>query len=297
MRALKESRHPADDREPDPGGTMGFLEHLEELRRRLIRALIALVAGMAVAFVFADRIADFVLGPTLRALPEGSRLVTTRPGEGFAFYFDLALIGGVVLAAPFITYQVWRFIAPGLYAREKRLVVPIVLMGTVGTIVGAAFTHYLLYPSTIEFFASFNSRFTTYLPRLEDTFDLYKSLLLAMVGVFQIPTLVFFLAKLGIVTARFLVRHIPYAVLIIFTAAAFLTSSPDWWNQTFVAIPMVGMYLFSILVAWLAAPRDRESSDGAQHLRLVITASMLEGARRHHRERIDTRRRQWPRPL
>ena len=156
---------------------MGFLEHLDELRRRLVRALIALAAGMAVAFVFSDRIADFVLGPTLRLLPPGSQLVTTRPGEGFAFYFDLALIGGVVLAAPFITYQVWRFIAPGLYTREKRLAIPIVLMGAVGTLAAAAFTHYLLYPSTIEFFAKFNSRFTTYLPRLEDTFGLYKSLL------------------------------------------------------------------------------------------------------------------------
>jgi sec-independent protein translocase protein TatC len=259
--------------------------------------LIALAAGMAVAFTFADRIADFVLGPTLRALPKGSQLVTTRPGEGFAFYFDLALIGGVVLAAPFITYQVWRFVAPGLYRREKRLAIPIVLMAAVGTVAGAAFSHYLLYPSTIEFFARFNSRFTTYLPRLEDTFGLYKSLLLAMVAVFQIPTLVFFLAIMGLVTARFLWRNVHYAILIIFTAAALLTSSPDWWNQTIVAGPMVAMYLLSIVVAWLAAPRDRGTSDQAQNLKLVITASMLEHARRHHRGRVDPRRRQWPRPL
>ena len=276
---------------------MGFLEHLDELRRRLIRALIALAAGMAVAFLFLDRIADFVLGPTLRALPQGTRLVTTRPGEGIAFYFDLALLGGVVLAAPFITYQIWRFIAPGLYAREKRLVIPIVLMATFGTIAGAAFAHYLLFPSTIEFFARFNSRFTAYMPRLEDTFGLYKSLLLAMVGVFQIPTLVLFLARMGLVTPRFLWRHIDYAVLIIFTAAAVLTSSLDWWNQTIVAGPMVAMYLLSIVVAWLAAPRDRASVDSSQPLRLVITASMLEGVRRRERARTASTRGQWPRAL
>jgi len=276
---------------------MGFLEHLDELRRRLIRALIALAAGMAVAFAFLDRIAEFVLGPTLRALPEGTKLVTTRPGEGIAFYFDLALIGGVVLAAPFITYQIWRFVAPGLYAREKRLVIPIVLMATFGTIAGAAFAHYLLFPSTIEFFARFNSRFTAYLPRLEDTFGLYKSLLLAMVGVFQIPTLVLFLARMGLVTPRFLWRRIDYAVLIIFIAAAVLTSSVDWWNQTIVAGPMVAMYLLSIVVAWLAAPRDRESVDGGQPLRLVITASMLEGVRRHERARAASTRGKWPRAL
>jgi len=276
---------------------MGFLEHLDELRRRLIRALVALGAGMAVAFFFLDRIAELVLGPTLRALPKGATLVTSRPGEGIAFYFDLALIGGVVLAAPFITYQVWRFVAPGLYTREKRLAIPVVLMAVVGTVAGAAFTHYLLFPSTIEFFARFNSRFTVYMPRLEDTFGLYKSLLLAMVGVFQIPTLVLFLARMGLVTPRFLWRNFPYAVLIIFTAAALLTSSLDWWNQTIVAGPMVAMYLLSIVVAWLAAPRDREAADGSQQLRLVITASMLEGVRRRERARHASIRGQWPRAL
>ena len=276
---------------------MGFLEHLDELRRRLIRALIALGAGMGVAFFFLDRIASFVLGPTLRALPAGTKLVTSRPGEGIAFYFDLALIGGVVLAAPFVTYQVWRFVAPGLYSRERRLVIPVVLMATAGTIAAAAFTHYVLFPSTIAFFAQFNSRFTTYMPRLDDTFGLYKSLLLAMVAVFQIPTLVLFLARIGLVTARFLWRNTHYAILIIFSAAAVLTSSPDWWNQTIVAGPMVAMYLLSIVVAWLAAPRDRESADSAQHLRLVITASMLEGVRRRERARHASIRGQWPRAL
>jgi len=263
---------------------MGFLDHLEELRRRLIRALIALAAGMGIAFFFVDRIAAFVLGPTLRALPPGTRLITTRPGEGIAFFFDLALIGGVVLAAPFITYQIWRFVAPGLYSREKRLAIPLLLMAVAGTAAGALFTHYLLFPSTIEFFAQFNSRFTIYTPRLEDTFGLYKSLLLAMVAVFQIPTLVFFLAKLGLVTARFLLRNTHYAVLIIFTAAAVLTSSPDWWNQTIVAAPMIAMYLVSVVVAWLVSPRDLEASDRSRHLRLVVSASLLNQARRHRRQ-------------
>jgi sec-independent protein translocase protein TatC len=303
MTSRRTSRRPAEDSEANSGGMMGFLEHLDELRRRLIRSLIALGTSIAVAFLFLDHIADFVLGPTLRALPEGAKLVTTRPGEGIAFYFDLALIGGVVLAAPFITYQIWRFVAPGLYAREKRLAIPVVLMATVGTVAGAAFAHYLLYPTTIEFFARFNSRFTAYMPRLEDTFGLYKGLLLAMVAVFQIPTLVFFLATIGLVTARFLWRHTHYAVLIIFSAAALLTSSPDWWNQTIVALPMLAMYLLSIAVAWLAGPRDRDAADRGDHpfddarsrLKLVITASMIDQVRRRHR--AESAPRQWPRAL
>jgi sec-independent protein translocase protein TatC len=295
MTSRRTSRRPAGDHDPEPGGMMGFLEHLDELRRRLIRAGIALIAGMAVAYAFLDRIAEFVLGPTLRALPAGTQLITTRPGEGIAFYFDLALIGGVLLAAPFITYQAWRFIAPGLYTREKRLMLPVVLLAAIGTLAAAAFTHYLLFPSTIEFFSRFNSRFTVYTPRLEDTFGLYKSLLLAMVGVFQIPTLVFFLARMGLVTARFLWRNLHYAVLIIFTAAALLTSSPDWWNQSIVALPMLAMYVLSIAVAWLAAPRDRGTVEGGDHLKLVITASVIDHVRRRHR--AETAPRQWPRAL
>src|SRR6185295_2109963 len=153
MTSGRTSRRPAGDADSAPGGMMGFLEHLDELRRRLIRGAIALIAGMAVAYAFLDRIAEFVLGPTIRVLPAGTKLITTRPGEGIAFYFDLALIGGVVLAAPFITYQVWRFIAPGLYSREKRLAIPVVLLAAIGTLAGSAFTHYLLFPSTIEFFS------------------------------------------------------------------------------------------------------------------------------------------------
>lgn len=107
---------------------MGFLEHLDELRSRIIRCLIAVAAGMIVAAMFAERLTAFVMAPTLRAVG-GASLLTTKPGEGFAFYFDVLLIGGVILSAPLVGYQVWRFIAPGLYAHERRLVLPFVLMG------------------------------------------------------------------------------------------------------------------------------------------------------------------------
>ena len=171
---------------------MGFLEHLEELRKRIIRACLAIGVGMLVAFMFVDRIANFVLAPTLRMLPPGTMLIFTRPGEGFSFYLDIALIGGVVLAAPFVMYQVWRFIAPGLYAQEKRLAIPFVVMTTMGTIGGALFSHYILFPAMISFFGTFNSPAMKFTPRVEDTFDLYKMMLIGMVVVFQIPTLVFF---------------------------------------------------------------------------------------------------------
>src|ERR671918_2699490 len=116
--------HPESDDAAE--GVMGFLEHLDELRSRLIRSCIAIALGLVAAYFFVDRIAEFVLAPTLAVLPPGAYLQLTKPGGGFAFYLDIALIGGSLLASPYVLYQLWRFIAPGLHAREKRLAVPFV---------------------------------------------------------------------------------------------------------------------------------------------------------------------------
>jgi len=264
---------------------MGFLEHLDELRTRIIRSCIALAIGMLITFAFIGRIADFVLGPTLAALPPGTSLIMTRFGEGLSFYMDLALLGGVVFAAPFVTYQVWRFIAPGLYARERRLALPFVTLAICGTLAGALFTHYVLFPSMIAFFGTFDSPRMRLMPRVEDAFELYKNMLIGMVAVFQVPTLVLFLARLRLVTARFLWRHLGYAVLASFIAAALLTPSLDPWNQTVFAAPMIVLYIISIGIAWAVAPRrsDADASSTSPHLKLVFAATVLEQASRRHR--------------
>jgi sec-independent protein translocase protein TatC len=275
---------PEEQSANDLGETkMGFLEHLDELRTRLIRSCMAVAAGMFVAFLFVDRVADFVLAHTLRMLPPGASLIMTRPGEGLSFYLDLALMGGVVLAAPFVTYQVWRFIAPGLYLREKRLVLPFIALATVGTLAGAAFSHYLLFPSMMAFFRTFDSSRMRFMPRVEDTFDLYRNTLIGMVAVFQIPTLVFFLARMRLISARFLWCHIKYAVLIIFIVAAVLTPSADPWNQTLFAAPMMALYVISIGVAWLVAPRRPSPSadrTASRDLKLVFVAAVINQSRR-----------------
>ena len=301
MAALPLQKRPQEPDDDVPHGTMGFLEHLDELRRRIIRSCIALAIGMLASFVFIGRLADFVLGPTLRTLPPDTNLIMTRLGEGLSFYMDLALLGGVVLAAPFVTYQVWRFIAPGLYARERRLILPFIMLATLGTVAGALFSHYVLFPSMVAFFTTFESPRMRLMPRVEDTFGLYKNMLIGMVAVFQIPTLVFFLARLRVVTARFLWRHLRYAVLISFVAAAVLTPSLDPWNQAVFAAPMMGLYVISIGIAWVVAPRrlDPSGSPASPHLKLVFAATVIEQASRHHRSRSGfralgaERKRQW----
>lgn len=284
-------RDTRDDEEP-LDGAMGFLDHLDELRNRIIRACVALGVGMVVSFAFIERIADFVLGPTLAALPPGTSLITTRLGEGLSFYMDLALLGGVVLAAPFITYQLWRFIAPGLYARERRLAVPFVALATLGTLLGAAFTHFVLFPSMVAFFGTFDTPRMRLMPRVEDTFGLYKNMLIGMVAVFQIPTLVYFLARLGIVSARLLWRYLGHAVLASFVISAILTPSSDPWNQVLFAGPMIALYVVGIAVAWLVAPKKEPASapPGAGHLRLVFAATVLEQATRRQRPNAILRR-------
>jgi sec-independent protein translocase protein TatC len=141
-----------------------------------------------------------------------------------------------------------------------------------------------MFPSTIAFLGTFHSPAMKFMPRVEDTFELYKGMMIGMVAVFQMPTLIFFLAKMRLVTARFLWRNIKYAILLIFIAAAVLTSSPDVWNQTVFAAPMIVLYLISIVIAWLVGPKpeaDHSTPSDATKLRLVIGAMVIDQARKH----------------
>jgi sec-independent protein translocase protein TatC len=244
-----------DDDDPLVGGKMSFLEHLDELRKRIVNACIAIGVGVLLTFAFIQRIFDFLLAPTRSALPPGVKLIYTQPGEAFSLYVTVALIAGVVIAGPFIMFQVWMFIAPGLYSNEKRMAIPFVLFTTIGFLLGAAFNHYIAFPFMMKFFASFNTPDLAFMPKLEDVFGLYSKMLLGMGVVFQMPTVVYFLAKLKLITAGFLARHFKYAFLIIFILAAVITPTGDMMTQAIFAAPMVGLYLLSIVVAWLVGPK------------------------------------------
>jgi sec-independent protein translocase protein TatC len=233
------------------GAKMTFLEHLDELRKRLTWSLVSILVGCVIAFTFVDKIYKFIMDPLNALLPKGSTFVFTEPTEAFVLYVKMALLAGVIMAVPVILLQAWMFIAPGLYAKEKRLAVPFIVLATVGFIGGAAFTHYLLFPWMWIFFASFANDKLTFLPRIEPVFALYVKMVLAMGLVFQMPAVVYSLARIGIVTARFLVKSLKYAILVIFVAAAVITPSGDMLTQTLFAVPMIGLYLISIVIAWI----------------------------------------------
>jgi sec-independent protein translocase protein TatC len=161
--------------------------------------------------------------------------------------------------------------------------VPFVLLTAVGTASGALFGNYVLFPGMMKFFSAFSSKHLVMMPSINDTFDHYVTMMIGMVVVFQMPTLVYFLARLRLVTARFLWRHLGHAILVIFIVAALLTSSPDAWNQTMFALPMIGLYLISIVIAWLVAPKQTmewPSRGTSAKLGLVIAATAFEQARR-----------------
>src|ERR687897_1541030 len=145
------------DQDDFAGGKMSFLEHLEELRKRIIHSVLGIVVGIGLSFFYIQQIYDFLTGPALATLPEGSKLIFTQPTEAFSLYIQISLISGAVIAAPYIMYQVWMFIAPGLYSNEKRFVVPFVLFSTVGFVAGGAFHHHVAYPLIMTSFPSFNT--------------------------------------------------------------------------------------------------------------------------------------------
>ena len=246
---------PEDDEPPE--GRMTFLEHLDELRKRISHAVGALLVGFLIAFAFIEGIYTFIFARLTADIP-GGELIYTEPGEAFFLYIKMAAIAGLLIASPYVMYQVWLFIAPGLYANEKRLAVPFVFFASVLFISGAAFSHYVLFPFAWQFFASFSNDSLSFMPRIEPVWGLYVKLLLAMGLIFQLPMLMFVLARFGMVTAGFLARNFKYAVLIIFIIAAIVTPDASVVPQVIMAGSMIALYLLSIGVVWVFGKKSRE---------------------------------------
>jgi sec-independent protein translocase protein TatC len=251
----REDNGDAEDDEPAEG-RMTFLEHLDELRKRITHAVVALFAGFLLAFAAIEQIWTFVFARLTADVP-GHKLIFTEPGEAFFLYIKMAAVAGLLISSPYVMYQVWLFIAPGLYQNEKRLAVPFVFFATALFVSGAAFSHYLLFPAAWKFFASFSNEFLAFTPRVEPVWSLYVKLLLAMGLVFQLPMLMFVLARFGIVTARFLLRNFKYALLIFFVVAAIITPDGSMVPQVIMAGSMAVLYILGIAVAAIFGKRER----------------------------------------
>jgi sec-independent protein translocase protein TatC len=249
------------DSESEAGGKMSFLDHLDELRRRIIYSVVAILVGFGLVFYWIDKIVQFIFVPMQAALPAGQTLIYTEPGEYFFLQFKLGLMAGLILASPVVFAQLWLFIAPGLYAKEKKLAIPFVLMGTVLFVGGAAFSHYWVFPVVWGFFASYGSDLVTFMPRVEPAFAWYLRLMLALGITFQLPTLVLFLAKMGLITPRFMIRYFGHAVIIIAIAAAILSPDPGGVGMFMMGTPVVVLYILSIGLAWLFGKKKKKPEE------------------------------------
>jgi len=241
---------------------MSFLEHLEELRGRLIRSLVALVIGTLFCWGFRTQIFRFLTQPLRQSLP-GVQFIAIGPAEAFLLYMKMAVFVGIFVAMPYVLYQVWAFVSPGLHAHERRYVLPFIFFGSLFFIGGGLFGHYLLFPMTFGFLATFGGEEIKLMPRVEEYFSFYSWFLLGIGLIFQTPVVIFVLSRIGLVTPRFLLRHFKYAVLIAFIVAAVITPTPDAVTQSALALPMLGLYLLGVLVAWLFGRPRRTPADDA----------------------------------
>lgn len=248
-----------DDPASDDAGKMSFLDHLDELRKRIVYALISVAVAVAIAGIFYQQLFDFVIGPMKALLQPGQQLIYTDPTEALMIYVKIVFIAAILLASPAVMSQVWLFVAPGLYSHEKKLAIPFILLSSTFFVAGAAFSHYIVFPLTWQFFSTFANDDLSFMPRIEPAFSLYMKLVLTFGAIFQMPTVVLFMARLGVITARFLIRNMKYAILIMFIVGAVLSPGTDPVGQVMMAGPMFVLYVLSIGLAWIFGKKTHRS--------------------------------------
>ncbi len=239
-------------------GRMSFLEHLDELRKRLIAIIAGVAAGCIVSFIFLTRIFHFIMVPLQQMLPDGGKMITTVPTEYFMLHIKVGLLAGLMVATPWVLWQVWLFVAPGLYSHEKRFAIPFVFFASLCFFLGATFSHYVAFRVTWQFFINFGTDdFIVFLPKIGDVFSLYVKMLLGLGLVFQMPVLVLALARMGVVTGKFLLKNFKYALLIIAILGAVLSPGGDIVGQMVMSGPMVVLYVLSIGIAYVFQKRRK----------------------------------------
>ena len=243
----------AETVEKDPDAElpkMSFLDHLEELRKRLVVSFIAVAVGFLACWAFAEPIFAKLQEPLAQFLPPGDKLAYTRLTAPFFLYMKVAFFAGLFLAAPVILFQLWLFIAPGLYKKERRLAAPFILFGSLFFVLGGYFGYRFLLPATCSFFVETGKQFKQMV--MVDVYFSFASVIILACGlVFETPILIFFLARMGIVTPAFLMQKFKWAVVLSFIIAAVVTPTPDIVTQAALAIPMIVLYLIGVGVAYL----------------------------------------------
>jgi len=227
---------------------MPFTAHLEELRWRLIVSFIAVGIGFLLSYGFKEVLFEILMRPLISVMGKGDKMIFTNLPEAFFTYLKVSFLSGIMLASPVILYQIWMFIAPGLYSEERKLILPFVFLSTVFFVGGALFGYYVVFPYGFRFFLSFASENIQAFPSMKEYLSFSSKLLLAFGIVFELPLFITLMARLGLVTPAFLRQNRKYAILLFFTGAAIITP-PDVITQIMMAFPLMFLYELSILGA------------------------------------------------
>jgi len=222
--------------------------HLQELRKRLILSFVAIGVAFFVCYAFKEFLFDILAAPLLKVMPIGGSLIFTSVAEAFFTYMKVAFIAAVILVSPFILYQIWAFVAPGLYQKEKKYVVPFVLGGSLFFAVGVLFAYFVAIPIGFKFLLGYATDFIKPLPSMKEYLSFSIKFLLAFGLVFEFPVVLVLLARIGVVDAKMLARQRKYAILLIFVFAAIITP-PDFISQVLMALPLIGLYELSIFLS------------------------------------------------
>ena len=234
--------------------------HIADLRKRLTISSISIVVMFFVCFAFYQPILDWMMIPVKHALPEGTSMIAVEIQETFFTAMKVAFFAGFILSLPVIFWQLWLFLAPGLYEHEKKLVVPFVFFATLMFLMGASFAYYIVVPIGFDFLITFGSSVVNVLPSIGKYVGFFTKLMIGFGLAFELPVITFFLAKIGLVTDESLKGFFRYAVVLIFIVAAILTP-PDVISQILMAVPLLILYGVSIYIAKVFNPAKKEEED------------------------------------
>lgn len=235
---------------------MTFLEHLEDLRKRLFYSFVAIIVAVIPSWMFSRQLYAILARPVTQYLPEGTKLAFTTLTAPFMLYLKVSFLAALFATSPFVFYQLWMFVSPGLYQKEKKYVIPFVFFTSFFFTLGALFGYFIVFPWACRFFLTLGRDFQPVIT-VDQYFSFALKVLLGIALVFELPTLVYFLSKIGILTSRWMVKNFHYAVLAAFVIAAVITPTPDMITQSIVAVPMIALYGISILIAMVVG-RNKE---------------------------------------
>jgi len=249
----------SDTKAPEPeneSGKMSFLEHLDELRKRLVHIAAYISVGFLACWFLAKPIYNFLAIPITNSLPEGTKLAFTKPTDPFILYMKVALLAAIFLTLPLTLYEVWKFIAPGLYRKEKKYIIPFLFSSMILFLLGAAFCYYIVLPPAFKYLIQLGSSFTPMI-MINEYLDQTNMMLLGFGMIFEMPILAAFLSMFGLITAGFLWRKFKFALIGIVILAAIISPTGDAFNLILWTAPMLLLYIVSIGVAFLFGRRRK----------------------------------------